>query len=1066
MDANATNIRKSNNVEINNADPTIVIKKKNTKLQILWDDFLRSLTYTNCKYIIKGIIAFDIAIIIAYSPLIVSVTASYSLLPVSAGLLHPGRTLGAHIWLATYFITGVAIGLIFSSSSIAASTTYNALHLAEGDKGGRGIGLAFIAVSLVISHYLRAANGEFMIFSVFLVMSSAIPVMSHPDATVFEPRYIANIAIPLLIGLAVSLAVNFLILPETAYKNLGRDFLNCFVDLEKLINLSVTKFLMKADAEGINSSEISASLAKLRGSVNRVKAAYAAAKREIIYGHLRPEDLKSFKGLLETLTNHGSSLALTIQNENLLLAARRASRTLLTQENDNIVSAKYAPYVPFHGATGSRPSSRPPSIHIPDKEITQGDKDYFLTILKIVRGPIEELCTVCCDSLSKARTHICVCYDVECPQADASNAEIRKQEKMRNRAGWLLKYLKSLNVRRHRTSERISDIDVHEVSMRLSEAIRQFDERETEALQHIEGVDVGPREEILLVFFFMASMRDLARSILELFRRIETLQAKRGVGSIGSRQIEEGAGNKNSTMAYAKKRIFFPRWVYRKWMKNTHQEKRLDCDGPTAAEYEEDTTAFLQRVGVMQEPRPAEEIESISSPVESSLRQQIVAVGRFLSGVKVRFTIKSTVTVLALLSPAFTDSFMATFLNIHGYWAAIAFLLVISPSVGDTILSGLVRLIGSIFGVFWAVVLYYIGSGNPVVVMILGQILIVPSWYLIIVSPQWGRFALINLLSFTTVILMQYHQQSSVLEIAYQRICLFSIGILAGFIVNSLWWPFVARKHLRKLLGKHLLALGALYSSYIVCYIYDETRPRKAEVDTVTSKLLKDLARARALLTMSEREPRLKGPFPIKIYADIIQNCQDILDRFVSIRYLSENVQPLIPMDQMTFVNRYRHSLNSALTLNFHILGASLTAKAPLPPVIPSPRIARQRIHREIRLHEDPNQTTSLYRRLFWYSCSASFEEVIERLDTLREMVKLLVGECVLMTHLSYNEEKHAENQESLRISESNSRAEVMPISEEQRVLDYEILNSIMYEEMLAKLERAKQQQDEHHDDD
>ncbi|KAG0200550.1 hypothetical protein BGX33_010913, partial [Mortierella sp. NVP41] len=81
----------------------------------------------------------------------------------------------------------------------------------------------------------------------------------------------------------------------------------------------------------------------------------------------------------------------------------------------------------------------------------------------------------------------------------------------------------------------------------------------------------------------------------------------------------------------------------------------------------------------------------------------------------------------------------------------------------------------------------------------------------------------------------------------------------------------------------------------------------------------------------------------------IVQCCQNILDRMVSMRmaaqFLSTEVRDLVtgPM------NYYRRDMVGALLLYFSVLSSSLASKAPLPSYLPSARMARLRVIYNVR---------------------------------------------------------------------------------------------------------------------
>lgn len=95
--------------------------------------------------------------------------------------------------------------------------------------------------------------------------------------------------------------------------------------------------------------------------------------------------------------------------------------------------------------------------------------------------------------------------------------------------------------------------------------------------------------------------------------------------------------------------------------------------------------------------------------------------------------------------------------------------------------------------------------------------------------------------------------------------------------------------------------------------------------------------------------------------------------------------------------NYARRDLVAAILLYFSLISSSLKSKSPLPPFLPSARAARLRLIYEMRkmiVHtHGTGQANTEYRNLFWFAYSSALEEVIEELEGLSLLVKLVVGE-------------------------------------------------------------------------
>ncbi|KAG9064516.1 hypothetical protein KI688_003706 [Linnemannia hyalina] len=163
----------------------------------------------------------------------------------------------------------------------------------------------------------------------------------------------------------------------------------------------------------------------------------------------------------------------------------------------------------------------------------------------------------------------------------------------------------------------------------------------------------------------------------------------------------------------------------------------------------------------------------------------------------------------------------------------------------------------------------------------------------------------------------------------------------------------------------------------------------------VEHQLQTKMIKIRQLLDLSASEPRLKEDFPGKLYKQIVQCCQNILDRMVSMRMaaqlLSTEVRNLVtgPM------NYYRRDMVGTLLLYFSVLSSSLASKTALPPYLPSARMARLRVIYNVRQAIAARQAKTgedHYTYIYYYAFSSALEEVIEELELLAILIKPLVG--------------------------------------------------------------------------
>ncbi|KAL1923116.1 uncharacterized protein VTP21DRAFT_9492 [Calcarisporiella thermophila] len=1010
-----------------------------------WQDVCRSLTFPICMRTIKATVALVISTIIAYLPWTARTSKLYSAMPVGTMICFIGDSFGVQLVILIISLFSIGLGLAFSAAGMAAVTKFNSYNIRKGNQGGRGIAIAFLAVIIFFSNYLKAYGREYTPIFGTLVWYSANSRWSIAQYRVISilvilmaiPMFIASIdvpsfgrvtflfgyaAYPILIGYGVGVAVNWLILPESATKKLGQDFILFFDELEKLFKHTTHSFLLNDNpSQGPEWREISSSLSRLRGKLSIMKQSYLMAKPEISLGYLHSTDYAIFIKPVEFLCNHGASLALTIENKGILMGtrqtnARRHSQTMHLSRNST------------ENAAPISDTSNPAQLVFRRPLINQAGfpdfafGDNFQEVLSMVRVPIEELAVACCDSMYQLKMRLCIDYKLEDPRKFVRS--LTEQEKATiNTSIWsTLAFWKP-----KAPLNSLPNPNIQNCYRQLKNAITQFDAQEAEALRIYEGIKFGQNVEVLLIFFYMASMRELARDLLEVVKGIERLQKSRGTRYSPSPldNVENGLGAGSvAPTKQPKKRLFFPGF------------SGVRLDGSEARVYD-DYTFFSQQQGSEKSENslgetPTRNVQS----TKPTFRERLVAFGRFLRSRDFLFAIKCTVGSLALLCPGFINSSRGWYNYYHGIWAVFAYVVVLtSPYMGDTMLGGIGRILATLLGCVWAMVTFYAGNGSPAVNLVLGLVLMIPVNFYGVQNMQYASYQILALATFTGVILTQHHQPypEGVWLMALIRAGVYAIGIVAGYIVNTLWWPCYSREELRKLLGQHLIDLGSFYSTYVLNFMYGEIKLESTETEKEIFRQLQNVSQARMLLGMSAFEPRIKGHFPSETYQEIINLSQDILDRFVSIHRVSESVHPLIPTTSFEIVNPYRRNLNYAVILSFHILGTSLKTKTPLPPIFPFARVYLYHILQGTRKLDCQAPPDTFYRRLFWYACGASIGIILDRVESLHEIVKTLMGENELIkaSHEPFNPvigtQKKREHKEEPSQDEQVSNSEGSP---------------------------------------
>ncbi|KAG0308215.1 hypothetical protein BGZ98_008638 [Dissophora globulifera] len=353
----------------------------------------------------------------------------------------------------------------------------------------------------------------------------------------------------------------------------------------------------------------------------------------------------------------------------------------------------------------------------------------------------------------------------------------------------------------------------------------------------------------------------------------------------------------------------------------------------------------------------------------------------------------------------------------RGQWSMMTVMTVLTPIVGAMVQQFVTRLGGTALGVVWAMLTYLAAPGNPYVICAMMSVFILLSAYMIIVARQ-PLMGLIMLLTYNSIVIGAYRDTTdTIYELCYKRAISVTLGIIVSLILNTFIWPVVARRQLRTEIAELVSRQGVFFAELMNKFLLEDPPACKGPSDgdnrsryhspaettessfTGASRIQKaaesDKRQRRVSALEQEAEPRLKAEFPGKLYEQIVKCCQNIQDRMVSMRTAAELLSPEVREIVTGPINAYRREMVGALLLNFSVLSSSLASKCPLPPYLPSARMARLRVLYNVRKAIAARQVETEkdhYTYIYYYAFSSALEELIEELELLAILIKPVVG--------------------------------------------------------------------------
>lgn len=338
-------------------------------------------------------------------------------------------------------------------------------------------------------------------------------------------------------------------------------------------------------------------------------------------------------------------------------------------------------------------------------------------------------------------------------------------------------------------------------------------------------------------------------------------------------------------------------------------------------------------------------------------------------------------------------------------------MVVMTPTVGGTNLVAIYRIYSTALGCFVAMCFYLLFPDNMYLLIICTWLFSIPNFW-IILHHKHGKFGQFTLLAYNLVMLNKYNDREThrieVTHLALQRCLSIFAGVIFGLFATAYVWPYEARVELRKGLSDFLLRLAWLYQKLVSVYSErpdsdvilsniddvnaerDRTRSKRQQTSQVFMdvelSLQRTLLELTDLLKQTPNEPRLKGAFPVETYSKILGSCQNITDKFASMRtvILKDAWFEDVQADFIVPVSKERREMVGNVLLYFYILASAMHLKTPLPPYLPPARKAWESLI--IRLRQLPIvQSKQLLEKdhvyLFYYAYVTVLEDIIRELD-------------------------------------------------------------------------------------
>ncbi|EIE87122.1 hypothetical protein RO3G_11833 [Rhizopus delemar RA 99-880] len=951
---------------------------------------------------------------------------------------NPSKTIGGIIEAASYGILYTVCAMLVSFMSM-----WVAIYIRSHDYyviscivtlGFWLAGSTFI-LSFIKARYNKPAIatgcglGFMVIFPVLVKEGSEVP-------TEFDSTFIEDMFAIVTIGTAISVAVCCIIWPMTATKKLKSDINDTLMAIKILLKLLTKTFLLDTDLPEFTANEnLQTAINSHRTSFTALQSSLHDAKKELynLDIWLHAEGYNSVVSSLQRLSQHigglRSSCGLQFEVMKSMHSSKCHKQYGTIEHHQDSCREEYdkSPFSPKKKVYNVKADNQRKRIEDElRKEQTRSNHSRTQSAN---------------DSYEEEGEHECLNY-MEGSSSKAPDGFTDETE------GPLVQFIKTTIIHlQSRFTEQTGDStpSFYLLRQNLAMAISLFEESQQLALTRmyrrkmrkvankhgeIKPEDLQshlmnqfPAQDVFLVYFFVFSLLEFAKELTVLVECVESVYGF----------YEEQSKNGSKIWAWIQTYLVSPFWFF-------------CCCFHGSREYKESFPSAAQKKKIVAEsfvPNNHNTINTLHTPKpKTKIRKFFLSLWGFFSWFRshnVRYALKSTLIAVAIASMAFMPMTREYFQAWKMDWTLITVMAVMTPTVGGTNLVAVLRVLATILGSVVAVISYLFVPNEGPYLLLFTWAFSIPCFWMSL-NHKHGRFGTFSLLAYNLIVPFMFNHKNEetvvdVIELATMRCATVSVGVVIGLIITTYVWPYEARKEMRKGLSDLLIQLSWLYKQLVSEYsdykdmktgdgmdgnrsvtsireleaLAKRNEIRSIQFQNVELSLQFSLVELQDLLVHAPNEPRLKGPFPAKTYEAMLTSCQNILDKFLSIRIviLKDIWATQVRKDLMLPASKELMEMAGSVLLYFYLLASALQLKTPLPPYLPPAEKAREmlmlklqqlpKITSDLKKNNDYNDSEAVKDECYmvYYAYVVMMESIIIELDKLGKQMKELFGSLV-----------------------------------------------------------------------
>ncbi|GAW12194.1 hypothetical protein ANO14919_015550 [Xylariales sp. No.14919] len=977
---------------------------------------------------LKNVTSTTITIIIGVIPAIVKVYGKSTYLGAMTSVFgQPGQRFGKMVETLSLIALGTFLGLGWSNLGLyLASLVYNNnVHAAWA------IRAVFFVLAVILHGVLRSSAPRlfqlvffFMLINLSVLTSSARAVtLSAFKTTVY----------PVVTAIGVVILVNVAIFPQFSSGFLGTSTIETLSETIDTFQAAGDWFMCSTEDEDeektspkamrIRLAALSNKKLKLRARLGSCKAVQAECNFELVFAVLPPRSLKPISVTMMTSLVQVTTTLINACESKFALAAYDDKDHISDQPRDNEKVNGDHFESDSSSDEGITEHQRNIDLIKPVRQIESGDVNILEHIMSQIRHPAKEIQHQIQDAVHLITSALAYCYDVpQLPSGSPKPDGIPLQE---------------MDIRMEIFATALARFEIDSAAALESAAVA------TDGNDSVD--DIAPRMETHLVSSFLISLSQASRQVLEILKHARVLVERRQIRSghrklywprIGWKKwlVSGGEQDGNVLPENARKEA---RTGYGSIEDSVGKDDESDgnsTDAHRTPMTDEETGAAGLKENL---PRNREGTyreglrESQSSGILWIRGLAADAVEFFQDTDHLGFALKMAVAALLVTWPAFVPSLNAWYVSVRGTWATLQLILVFEVSIGTTFRGFFLRALGTTFGCSVGIIAWEVGQGNRVALVVILAIGLLPASYVHLATPyvKAGTISMISLSVVGLATVVPVNNDAPWLTYVKRLVC-FLVGGTVALAVEMAVFPVRARDRLVESLVSSISQISIMESSVAAGVDSPSAIDIKSQVlnsnfNGAKQKAEQALDAARTFLPFCLTEPRIKGNFEGQalIYDEMIYVLFQIIERMDNMLHIRKLFGRSILDDLREEILPYRRNVAGCVSLTLFVVQEALMTRLPIPQYLPSSRVAqlrsvarvrelllargrgnptRQNTEDQIRamsqqgLSTVANDTASNMKTrqafLAWKASSAGMMEIIEYLEELVDLAKLLVG--------------------------------------------------------------------------